>query len=131
EWDRRAEKLGDDTLETYTATIDIIRHLAQAYNFRVLFYWQPVIFTKAHLTPYEQAEADRQAGLRDFYASVYEKARRVAAGGAIHDLGSLFADDRKPYFIDFCHLTEAGNDRIARAMLGDVLTAIGDPSAAR
>jgi hypothetical protein len=43
-------------------------------------------------------------------------------------IGELFADDPSPYFIDFCHLTEAGSRRIAEAMVDDVAAALAAPA---
>ena len=109
----------------YAASVTMINRLAQAYHFRTLFYWQPVIFTKRNLTAYEQGEFEKQGFLSAFYQSVYGRMRDQ---GQVKYLGDLFADDPNPYFIDFCHLTEAGNERIAEGMVADVAAALTAPT---
>ena len=123
-WSASMEELGDRTVDFYASTIDLVRRLAAAYHFRVLFYWQPVIFTKQILTPYEQAEADKQSGLADFFTSVYGKIRQRVSAPDVHHLGDLFAEASAPYFVDFCHLTEQGNEQVAAAMAPDAAAAL-------
>jgi lysophospholipase L1-like esterase len=119
------DSLAADVIAHYAAVATMVGRLGQSYGFRSLFFWQPVIFTKPQRTSYEQAQFDEQAFLAPFYSNVYGRMRAdAAASPAIHYLGDLFASDRQPYYIDFCHLTETGNDRIAAAMAGDVAAAL-------
>ena len=45
-------------------------------------------------------------------------------GGRVHDLSKVFADLSGEYFLDFCHLNEAGNEMVAEAMLPSVVSAL-------
>ena len=120
-----ADALSEAVVDHYAAVTTMVARLGQSYGFQSRFFWQPVIFTKPQRTSYEQAELDKQAFLAPFYANVYGRMRTEAAGmPATRYLGDLFAGDGQPYYIDFCHLTEAGNDRLAAAMVDDVAAAL-------
>ena len=121
------DQLSAAVIERYVAVVGMIDNLAHAYHFRTQFYWQPVIFTKQHLTSYEKGEWEKQSLLASFYQNVYGQAQ-VRSTWPVRYLGDLFGDDPNPYFIDFCHLTESGNERIARAMVDDVSATLGQPA---
>ena len=119
------DELGTAVTTHYAAVVTMINRLAQAYHFRTLFYWQPVIFTKHHRTAYEQGELEKLAFVTTFFENVYGRMRDQSQ---VRYIGELFADDPSPYFIDFCHLTEAGSQQIAAAMVDDVAAALAAPA---
>jgi len=123
------DALSAKVTEHYAAFVTMIDRLARTYHFQALFFWQPVIFAKQQLTPYEHDEATKQAFLKPFYQNVYERVRdRRAWEGRVRYVGDLFAADAGPYFIDFCHLTESGNQRIAQTIVSDVAAALAAPA---
>jgi lysophospholipase L1-like esterase len=120
-----AEALAHDVLATYRGNIELVRALGEHYHFRSLFYWQPTIFQKPHLTDFERARRAEQQTVEQF---VERTCAAVRQGGlpesgecSFHDLSLVFADVREPVFIDWCHLGESGNEIVAKKMAQNVL----------
>jgi lysophospholipase L1-like esterase len=93
-----------------------VRALALAYGFRPVFALQPVIFDKTTLTPFEIVARDAYMFVTAQFADAYAAIRRhpdLAGNKDFHDLSDTFANRPEPYFVDFCHLGESGNDAIA------------------
>lgn len=114
--DPNADDLAARVAALYIGNVHLIETLAQAYGFRALFYWQPLVFDKSHRTGYEAAEAARDASFARFWRRVrraIKTAPPLAADGNFSDLGDLLADRRDPLFIDFAHVSEQGNALIA------------------
>ncbi len=116
------DSLASEVVERYAANIRMVEALARAYGFKVLFYWQPVTFTKTPLTPYEAREAARLQYLEPFYATVnrHIRARRERLSIHFHDISHLFDGEPAPMFIDWCHLSPEANRRIALRMAEDL-----------
>jgi hypothetical protein len=112
-------------LAVYRGNIELIQALAERYRFKCLFYWQPSVFQKARLTPYENAERVKMESVSRFdyvtYAVMRESRLADTAGGAFSDLSLIFADNPDPLYVDWCHLGESGNALIAQRMTGDIL----------
>lgn len=123
--------LARDVIEVYAANLRLIRLLAGAYGFRPLFFWQPVITTKRDKTADErffEAEFTGDLGARRrLFAAVIDERRRhpeLAEAADAIDLSRLFDDRRDPVYIDLYHLSEAGNEAVAAAMLPAVAAAV-------
>jgi len=115
----QAKFLASETVRVYAENIKIVKSLEATYGFKALFYWQPVVFTKVNLSPYEQQIQKRKNGW--YYLTVRDEVEKQLTGvAAFHDLSAVFGDDSTPYFIDFCHVTGEGNAVIARRILQDV-----------
>ena len=115
-------------MSRYRANLSIVDQLGRGFGFKALYYWQPVVFDKASLTPYEREEAEKFAWARGFLGEVYEAIRassELRSERRFHDLSRLFADSEDLIFIDYCHTTEAANDRIADVIARDVLESCG------
>jgi hypothetical protein len=118
---RRA--LAGDVAARYSANLRLIRILGKRWSFRTLFYWQPAVFLKEHRTPYEERVREQASKIESFYLEVR---RRIAASVELraerdfHDLSLLFEDEKPPLFIDWSHVTEAGNAHIARRIATDI-----------
>ncbi len=112
----------------YAANVELIRSLGRRYGFRPLFFWQPVVFSKATRTPLEQAEAARYAALESIFRGVREQIEHtpeLVSAPDFQDLSALFDTQSDGAFIDYCHITEKGNEQIAKTMLTAILKAIG------
>ena len=111
-------------VDGYRANIAMIDALAESYGFRPLYIWQPVVFTKVRPTPFEREERVKYAWTAPAFAEV---ARAIAAATDLQgrsdfvDLSGLFDDEEGLIFIDYCHTTEAGNARLAEAILPRLL----------
>ena len=118
-----SEALEQEVAQIYETNVRIVDTLARTFGFRALFYWQPAIFTKKVLTPYEAKEAAKCDYAKAFYLGVNKRVRaadRLRREHAFRDLSTVFDAAKDPYYIDFCHITEKGNDIIAREIAKDV-----------
>jgi lysophospholipase L1-like esterase len=126
------DELLQKVLRVYQRNVRMAEALGQAYGFKTLFYWQPTIFNKKHLTAYEEKQRQGVESLEPFCQAAYDLARqaRPAVGNdrSFHDLSGAFAEVDRPVFIDWCHLSEWGNAVIAERMATDVAKLLGDRS---
>ncbi len=123
---QESKTLAKDIIEVYLNNIKIIDALGKAYGFRPLFYWQPVIYTKNNLTPFEKGFATEPLG------SLYHEAHAVMKANHgefahyhFYDISGLFAAAKNPVYIDYCHVNEDANRIIAARITGDLLPLIG------
>jgi lysophospholipase L1-like esterase len=113
------DRLAGDVVTRYIATIRIVESLSRGYGFRPLFFWQPIIFTKRAMVQVEREEAQKYAWTEPMFRAVFERIRtsaELANNPAFHDLSGIFDGTEGLVFIDYCHTTEAANERIAAAM---------------
>jgi lysophospholipase L1-like esterase len=123
------ESLTEQIISTYIGNTTIIKALASSYGFKSLFYWQPTIFEKMELTEHEQYVygGEDEQDIKSFYKKTYDVMRKTASlynDTAFHDVSTIFADVRETIYVDWFHLNEDGNDRIAQTMLEGILPLI-------
>lgn len=120
----KSEALAQDVLATYRGNIEIVKALSEHYDFKCLFYWQPTLFQKVHLSEYERGQRAKMS--EQFVHRTYEAMRQSRLAErreySFHDLSLVFADVREPMYIDWAHLGESGNEMIAKRMAGDALS---------
>jgi lysophospholipase L1-like esterase len=120
-------RLAADAVGKYRFQIETLDRLGEDFGFRTLFYWQPSVYSKPSLTPYERGfiwEHDRE--MFDAIGDVLEAQREELLALDFHNLRGIFADAKEPLFIDSCHLSEIGNAIIARRMAEDVLRLVAE-----
>ena len=115
-------------VDTWLNNMKIVQSLARTYGFQFACYWQPVLYTKERLTPYEtnSTELDfNYPGMREFYLETYgqvrQRAEELKKMGTAYDISEIFRDVRDPIYVDFNHMGEKGNTVIARRMAEDFL----------
>lgn len=116
--------LAGETVRVYASNLKIVQALGEAEGFKILFYWQPVLFSKKALTPFEQHLEKTQGASKAAFALAYQSIREAPElknDPLFHDLSGFFDESGELIFIDFCHITEEGNGQLARRMAGDVL----------
>jgi hypothetical protein len=121
------DELAADIIKVYESNIRMVEALGKEYGFESLFYWQPIVLDKPHLTPFEEKQAKDWANYRDFYSRMHKRVENSAflsSDGRFRDLSGIFAGAKEPYFIDFCHLGEPGNEIVAEKMYENVLPII-------
>lgn len=118
--------LARDTVNAFCTNVRAASALGQTFGFAVAAFWQPVIFTKPLLTPYEQGEAARGAAGRELFEASYAIVAGPSPCGAqpLHDVSRIFVDEPNPRFLDAMHLTEIGNREVADAMVPVVLESL-------
>jgi hypothetical protein len=116
----------------------LARLLGREYGFATLFFWQPMITSKAVKSPDERRfEADYTRDVvrrRELYGAILAERRRhpeLTGAADAADLSALFDEVAEPLYIDAYHVSEDGNAAIAEAMLPHVLNvaAAGDRAA--
>jgi hypothetical protein len=125
--DEVMRRLADEIVRRYEANLRLVETLGRAFNFRPFFYWQPTVFTKPQLVPFEREEAGRYGWSESIFRQVHGALRTSAelqADPAFHDLSRIFADSKNLVFIDYCHTTESANARIAAVMAHDLMEAL-------
>ncbi len=128
-------------VDTYFNNIKLVQALSESYGFKSIFYWQPMIYLKQHLTEYERNSLELDVhypGMKEFYLDTYAILQQRAAGLkndiAFHDISSLFSDGHEPIYVDFNHMGDKGNSVIAQRMPEDfarLLRLKSKPSEAR
>jgi lysophospholipase L1-like esterase len=104
-------------LAVYRKNLGLADMLAREHGFATLFFWQPVVFLKPHLSEDEKALlAERESFMR-FYRRVQEGLASDAplkAEPRFHDLSCLFDAETGTVFVDYNHLVEEGYERARR-----------------
>ena len=91
-----------------------------------MYYWQPVIYYKKHLSNYEE-HFNHDEQMKALYLKAYGLIRKnypELAKYHFYDISDIFANHQGPLYIDYCHVDEEGNKEIAQRMAGDVLKLI-------
>jgi len=112
------DKLARDVSLEYMKNHSLIRNLSAAYGFKYITLWQPSAFTKNNLTNEEMSSDLRISD--DSLAYLYVKATEFVTGEALEnfvDFSDVLNDSEGSLFFDFVHISEEGNDIVARAVL--------------
>jgi lysophospholipase L1-like esterase len=123
---KELRKLAEGIVAGYVANVRLVHALEKEYGFRALFVWQPVIFAKPRLVPFEQEEAAKYGWARPLFLMVQDQIRQtpeLTSDPSFLDLSGAFADSDALEFIDFCHTTERANAGIAADVAGRVIEA--------
>jgi lysophospholipase L1-like esterase len=106
-------------LESYFANVEMVQALGEAYNFRVYFFWQPVLLAHDKPgTPVERATLASEAtpAMAELFTETYRQ--MVSQDRAdFYSLGAVFDDVTEGLYFDLVHVTPVGNALIAAAML--------------
>lgn len=115
------EALADAVVRVYAGNVRVAEALADGWGFEVLHLWQPMIWSRAELSPYERAvvaaDARRNPMRGDLFRAVWA---RVAAAPELTgdprflDLRDALDGGGEAPLWDATHATEAGNERVAR-----------------
>jgi hypothetical protein len=123
------DALAHDVVARYKSNIKMVNTLGKQYGFRGLFYWQPTIFQKNHLTEYEASWRQEVRPMELFFLKTYALVQQSTGthemDSQVRDLSKIFSDVRVPLYVDWCHLAELGNSLIAKRMASDVFSVLG------
>lgn len=129
-----AENIGPLSREVARRYLDNLRHIravAEDNGVQTLFFWQPILFTKKHLTDHEARYQHDGAPVPELRAPLFRAVYGALTSdpdfrsmpGAV-DISGLFDDTPEPRFIDPFHLAEKGNAAVAEAMLPHVVAVL-------
>lgn len=118
------ERHASTIADIYVENIRMIRAIGAARGIRTMFFWQPDLFTtRKPLTEREEAIQRglgavghlTEAVLRRVEERVRDEPDLAAAFAPITD--ALDGLGRQDHFYDYCHLSSAGNEAVARVLL--------------
>jgi lysophospholipase L1-like esterase len=109
----------------YEWNVDSIRWLGERHGFFPRFYWQPAVFTKRNLSSKEILSRDsRQHRHRALHLDAHRvvaSSDRLAGASDVVDLYHLLDDVEGPLYMDYIHISEKGNEIVARAIADDLI----------
>ena len=127
-------ELADGVVKMYRGNLEILEALSIQYGFRYEAFWQPVVFVRPDPSPYERKQSEQQRMVRPLFLDVYRRIAHDPPLGAnphFHDISGLFDRAGMPVYIDFLHVSEAGNRIVARRMYEKIRNPIHDARPSR
>ncbi len=121
---RSADALARPVVEVYLANVSIVDAMAQRFGFREIFFWQPTVHTKRHLSQRERQwyGEDERWGLSFHKVNdAFRERMRTSRLDNVYDLSGVFDEARGTVFIDAWHVTEGGNEKIAELITQTLL----------
>jgi len=115
--DKQLEVLANDIADNYKKSASLLHNLSKVYNFNYVLFWQPVIFTEINVVE-EEVRFDPHCQDKKL-AKLFKLVKGSLVSSSIphwHDLSAVLHQGPKPAYIDFCHLTEKGYERVAAKM---------------
>jgi hypothetical protein len=116
-------ELAGEIVRTYRANLEILEALSRQYGFRYTAYWQPVVFERKNPSDYERRQAELWGYVRPLFVETYRRIREdstLRKNGSFHTISAIFDTVSRPVYLDFCHITEAGNAIVARGFYEDL-----------
>jgi lysophospholipase L1-like esterase len=122
--------LAGDIVRLYRENLEIVKALSRHYGFRYEAYWQPVVFSRKNPSFYEQSQSDKQRIVRPLFVEAYSRVGQdsvLRSNPQFHDMSDIFDKSNMPVYLDFCHISEAGNAIVAQRMYDDIRTLLRFP----
>ncbi len=114
------DALERDVVDMYLFNVQVERMLGERFKFRPLFYWQPTVFSKNELAPFERRLLPGDPTRAEFFRGTYKKMAEVAAANGIADISGILNNRHQLDFIDPYHLNESANQIVAERMASDI-----------
>src|SRR3989344_7108986 len=111
-----SSSLSDETTAIYLNNVKIVKILEKEYGFKSLFYWQPAVYTKNELSGNEKDEINLDMTFGGLYLHVTDG---INNSDSVVDLTGVF-NVNKTIFIDDVHISEDGNEIIAKVIAEDI-----------
>jgi lysophospholipase L1-like esterase len=119
------QALEQDVVSRYLFNQQIVEMLGKQFRFRSLFYWQPAVFFKNKLTPFERSFlGDPQR--EKFFLAAYGRMAAAAPANGVRDLSGIFKNNPEICFTDAWHPTESANELIADSLADDVAKVLAE-----
>jgi lysophospholipase L1-like esterase len=114
------EAVERDVVDIYLFNVRAARMLGQEFKFQALFYWQPTVFSKNSLAPFERRLLPGDPMRAEFFNGTYKRLAAAAADNGIIDISNILNNRTQDDFIDPYHLNEAANEIVAARMATDL-----------
>ncbi len=108
-----------DVVDIYLFNVQMARMLGERFKFRSLFYWQPTVFSKNPLTPFERKLLPGDPMRAEFFRGTYKRVAAQASANAIIDISGILNNRHVLDFIDPYHVNESANEIVANRMAAD------------
>ncbi|HEY2104443.1 MAG TPA: SGNH/GDSL hydrolase family protein [Candidatus Binataceae bacterium] len=108
-----------DVADIYLFNVQMVRMLAERFKFRSLFYWQPTVFSKNQLAPFERQLLPGDPMRAEFFRGTYQRVAEQATANGIIDISGILNNRPRLDFIDPYHLNESANEIVANRMAAD------------
>ncbi len=124
--------LAEEVVKNYEKTYRLIKAAGSEFGFSALFYWQANLVFKTQLSNSEKEKSAEISEWTPFFRKISEelKSSAVLGRGDFRDFSGVFQTEKGPVFIDSVHVSESGNEFIARQMLDDVVKRIHEKNPA-
>jgi lysophospholipase L1-like esterase len=109
-----------DVAQMYVFNVQMERMLGDRFKYRSLYYWQPTLFSKDELVPFERSLLPGDPMRAEFFKGAYQKVAAISAANGIIDISGVLNHRHQLDFIDPYHLTESANQIIADRMAADM-----------
>jgi len=117
-----------NTIETeYWKTFELLHMLSDKYAFKAFCFWQPVIFLKKQLSE-EERNIDyykKEARLADVF-TLTNSHMTSNPERSFYNISNSLDNSTQTLFIDFCHLSEEGNNVIAQRIFETINPVLKD-----
>jgi hypothetical protein len=131
------EDLSRVVVEKYLANVRLIAQTGRHLGYRGLFYWQPALYGRSSLSPYEEKlKSYYVLGEKEFFSASYAVAQQEAMDPKIpKDERPIYLQDvlpqHMPCFVDAVHISGPCNEFVARRIATDVVAVLGKQNEAK
>lgn len=119
----RDDSLAKDIADTYIGFVKISKSLENEYGFKAFNFMQPQIFSKKHLTKFEQEYHSSHQYYENLYTLSYNKVRQdtlMQTDSTFIDISDVFDQEKQTMYFDFCHTGEYGNQLVAKSIFDTI-----------
>ena len=116
--DQEIDDLAAGLVQYYARSLDLVDHLARAYGFKYVCFWQPTLYTEARTFPQETKYAVRLED-KKFIRLSRSTNQYLAEHPLIphfHKLDDALQGRTQPGYLDPVHMTESGYEMVADRM---------------
>ncbi len=112
--DEEVQLLSQGIAEEYLTSMGLLDHLAQAYGFEYICFWQPVSYSEERFTEEEANSIQRinDKALSNLYRMTND-AWAAKSGPLFFNISDVLGNRTKTLYIDSAHLSEEGNEVVA------------------
>jgi hypothetical protein len=112
--EKELTSLSGGICDYYIESMALLDHIAQAYDFKYICFWQPSAFTEERLTD-EEASIDPRLNNEKVGKIFRDVNQRMMVESQPHffNISNALSDRTKSCYIDCCHLSEEGDELVA------------------
>jgi lysophospholipase L1-like esterase len=116
---KTAKTLSEEIVTNYLGNVKISKAISQAYNFEVLNFIQPAIYTKNNKIGIEKQALEETKVYENIFNMTYNTLLKTdTSANDLIDISTVFSESDKPLYLDFCHINETGNETVAKSIYG-------------